>query len=115
MNQEVTDYIGKLDAEWKIEACNRLREAIHRAIPDVTERIQYRKPHFLKNSKYAAVIAPAKGWVSFTIFNASELEAPAGLFQPDSPPERKTVRILEGTPVDYDALSALLQQASAAL
>jgi hypothetical protein len=29
------------------------------SIPDVEERIQYKKPHFLKNGKYAAVITPS--------------------------------------------------------
>jgi hypothetical protein len=110
-DQAVTDVIQGLDAPWKIEACEALRAAIHDAVPDVTERIQYKKPHFLKNGSYLAVISPAKGWVSFAIFNATDLEAPTGFFE-KGPPERKTVRITEGQKADYAFIGDLVKQAA---
>jgi hypothetical protein len=110
----VSDFIQNLDAPWKIEACEALRNLIHDAVPDVEERIQYKKPHFLKNGSYLGVIAPAKGWVSFAIFNATDLEAPAGFFQ-KGPPERKTVRILEDQEVDYAFIGELVTKAASTL
>lgn len=114
MNQDVTDFIAQIKLPWQAEICSRLREVILESIPEAAERIQYDKPHFLKNSKYAAVISTAKGWVSFSIFNAAALEVPEGQFEAGSG-DRLTVKLLEGKPVDYELLSSLLNQASAAL
>lgn len=113
MNQEVIDFIEALKEPWQVNLCNGLREVVQQAIPDVQERIQYKKPHFLKNSKYAAVISTSKDAVSFTIFNASELTLPEGLF--DGPPERKTMKLKQGQTVDADLLSSLVSQAAATL
>jgi len=116
MNPEVTEYINKLNdkagQEWQAEVSHKLRHIAQESIPDFTERIQYGKPHFLKNGKYAAVLGTAKGWVTLTIFNATDLKAPDGFFE-DGPPERKTVKILKGQEVDYNLLEKLLKQAAA--
>lgn len=112
MNQAVTDYIDKLEQPWQAEICNRIRQIIHQAIPEVEERIQYGKPHFLKGKAYAAVLGPAKGWVSFTIFNAQSLQPPAGLFESSETGDRKTIKIKQGQAVDYDLLATLMQQAT---
>ncbi|GAB6927698.1 hypothetical protein JCM10914A_16810 [Paenibacillus sp. JCM 10914] len=113
MSQEVTDYIAAVSDSWKVEVSEQLRELVHSTIPEVTERLQYKKPHFLKNGKYAAVISIAKSAVSFTIFNAGGLDWPESLF--DGPPERKTIKITAGQQVDYDELASLLKQASEGL
>lgn len=73
MNQEVTDYIKK-NKPWQVEVCESLRKMIHKTIPDVEERLQYGKPHYLKDGHYAAVIHVAKDKISFMIFNASKIE-----------------------------------------
>src|SRR3954452_12719269 len=74
--QEVTDYINKLNdkagQEWQVEVSNQLHKIAQDNIPDFSEKLQYGKPHFFKNGKYAAVLGTAKGWVTFTIFNATE-------------------------------------------
>lgn len=114
MNQDVTDYIAQIKLPWQSEICSNLREIIHDAIPEVAERIQYGKPHFLKNGKYAAVLSTAKGWVSFSIFNAAALEVPEGQFEAGSG-DRLTTKLAEGKAVDYELLYTLLKQASAAL
>lgn len=115
MSQEVTDFINKLNdkpnQEWQVEVSEKLRKLAQENIPDFSERIQYGKPHFLKAGKYAAVLGTAKGWVTFTIFNAQEIEAPTGFFE-DGPPERKTVKILKDKSVDYDFLGKLLKKAA---
>ncbi len=112
MNPQVTDYMDNIGLDWQAESCRQLRQMVHDTVPDVDERLQYGKPHFLKNGKYAAVLGTAKGWVSFTIFNAATLTAPDGFFEAGGAPERKTIRILEGQDVDYALLAALLKEAT---
>jgi hypothetical protein len=94
--------------------CERLDQLVHQTIPEVEERLQYSKLHYRKNGKYACVIDTAKDWVTFTIFNATDIEGPDGFFEP-GPPERKTVKIRKGQEVDYDLLARLVQQASQTL
>ncbi len=111
MNEAITEYIQKIKEEWQAEVSTQLRQVVHQAVPAVEERIQYSKPHFLKKGKYVAVLGTAKDWVSFTIFNATDLEAPDGFFEPGSP-DRKTVKIRKGQTVDYELLTKYLQQAA---
>lgn len=113
MNQEVTESIAKVKESWQVELCQELRQVVHSAIPDVQERIQYNKPHFLVNKKYAAVISTSKDAVSFTIFNAAGLELPEGLF--DGPPERKTIKFRNGQQIDSGTLTGLVKQTACAL
>ncbi|MBO7748361.1 DUF1801 domain-containing protein [Paenibacillus sp. MWE-103] len=113
MNAEVTTFIETIQEPWQRELCAGLRETVRGAVPDVQERIQYKKPHFLKNGKYAAVIGTSKDAVSFTIFNAAGLELPAGRF--DGPPERKTMKLKRGDAFDAAQLTALVGQAAAGL
>ena len=114
MSQEVHDYIQGRSQEWQVEVCARLDQLVHQSIPEVEERLQYSKPHYRKNGKYACVIGTAKEWVTFTIFNAADIEGPDGLFEP-GPPERKTVKIRKEQEVDYELLARLVQQASQTL
>ncbi|TNJ62440.1 DUF1801 domain-containing protein [Paenibacillus hemerocallicola] len=113
MNQEVTDFIEALKEPWHGELSAKLREVVHRAIPDVHERIQYKKPHFLKNGKYAAAISTSKDAVSFTIFHTAELELPEGMFE--GPPERKTLKLRKGDTFDSGQLVSWVSQASGSL
>ncbi len=112
MTPEVTDFIDKIALNWQVEISCSIRKIVHEAVPTVTERIQYGKPHFLKNGKYVAVLGTAKGWVSFTIFNAQTLVTPEGLFESSDTGDRKTIKIKEGQAVDYALLGKLLAQAA---
>ncbi len=114
MNPEVTQYIQQLQ-QWQIETCETLRKLILKTIPDAEERMQYGKPHYLKNGHYACVISVAKEKVSFMIFNATELEEIKGFFKSMSSPDRKTATIMEGQKVDYTLLANLLKKASKSL
>lgn len=111
MNPEVTAFIAAIDTPWQSELAQRLHRLVREAIPDATERIQYGKPHFLKNGKYAAVLSPSKAALSFMIFNAAELEAPEGLFEAD-PPDRKTIKFKNGQTLDEELILRLIRQAS---
>jgi hypothetical protein len=114
MNQQVTDYLAKAGA-WQAEIGERLRATVHSVLPDAEERLQYGKPHYLKNGKYAAVISIAKGKVSFMLFNASGIEPVNGFIRSMGNGERKTIDITEGQAVDYGKIGDLLRQASAGL
>ena len=113
MSQEVTEFIEKVKEPWQASLCQDLRQVVHNAIPDIQERMQYSKPHFLKNKKYAAVISTAKDAVSFTLFNTAALELHEGLF--DGPPERKTIKFRNGQQIDVGMLTDLVKQASSTL
>lgn len=114
-NQAITDYIAKLDQPWQAEIATRLRQLVHEGLPEGEERLQYSKPHFMKGKQYAAVIGTAKGWVSFTIFNAQDITPPKGLFEQSDDGSRKTIKIKPGQQVDYDLIAALFKQAADAL
>jgi hypothetical protein len=85
------------------------------ALPGVEERIQHSCPQYLVNGTYAAVMSSAKGWVAYMIFNASELDPPAGFFEKGGPPERRTVKIKKDQDFDYAQLSQLLKDAAATI
>lgn len=110
MNQEVTDFINGIKETWQKEAAVSLRELVYQVIPDAQERLQYKKPHFLKNGKYAAVISTSKDAVSFTIFNPAGIEFPEGIF--DGPPERKTLKLRQGQTYDPEQLANLVAAAT---
>ena len=114
MNQEVSTYIKKLQP-WQVEVGESLRKMILQAIPGAEERLQYGKPHYLKDGHYAAVIHAAKDKMSFMIFNATELPEVKGYFKSMSGPERKTATITEGQKVDYKQLGDWLKKAAAGL
>ncbi|CAM4452051.1 hypothetical protein FHS16_004083 [Paenibacillus endophyticus] len=113
MNQEVSDFIETVKEPWQGELCSKLRKAVLAAVPGIQERMQYKKPHFLHNGKYAAVISTSKDAVSFTIFNASGLSLPEGLF--DGPPERKTIKLRQGQPFDSEQLASFVVEAASTL
>lgn len=112
MSDPINEYIEAIDKEWQVEICRQLNQVIHEAIPDVEARLQYRKPHYLKDGTYAAVFGTAKGWVSYTIFNASNLTPPADLFEVSDNSDRITIKIKEGQAVDYALLRDLTKQAA---
>jgi hypothetical protein len=114
MNNVVSDYIQAKEG-WQQEVCRKLRQMIFDSIPDVEERLQYGKPHYLKNGSYAAVISVAKDKISFMLFNASEIEAEKGLIRSMGNGERKIIDISQGQDVDYERLAALLKQTSSPL
>lgn len=113
MNPEVTEFINAINEPWQGELAAQLREIVLQAIPEATERIQYKKPHFLKNGKYAAAISTSKDVVSFTIFNTAALDLPEERYS--GPPERKTLKLRKGEQVEREELAAIVSQASATL
>lgn len=114
MNEQVTAYIQDRPA-WQKELCEKLRRMVFDSIPDVEERLQYGKPHYLKNGSYAAVISAAKDKISFMLFNAAEIEAEKSFIRAMGNGERKVIDISEGQDVDIVRLADLLKQSSSTL
>lgn len=112
MNPEVSTFIENLSQPWQVEVADTLRKLVHEVIPDVEERIQYKKPHFLKNGHYAAVISPSKDALTFMIMNTTDLEFPKHF---GGPGERRWLKMKEGDTVDYDVLRGFLKKASSTL
>lgn len=82
---------------------------MHENIPDIEEKIQYKKPHFLKNGHYAAVISPSKDAIAFMIMNTEKIEFPKEF---SGPKERKWIKITEGQTVDFEMLKSFLLEAT---
>ncbi|MBZ0295779.1 MAG: DUF1801 domain-containing protein [Anaerolineae bacterium] len=114
MNDTVTAYIQDR-VEWQQAVCGKLREMVFDSIPDVEERLQYGKPHYLKNGSYAAVISTAKDKISFMLFNASDIKTEKGFIRSMGNGERKVIDITEGQDIEYDRLAELLKQTSSSL
>ena len=114
MNAAVTEYI-EARMEWQQGVCEKLRQMIFDSIPDIEERLQYGKPHYLKNGSYAAVISAAKDKISFMLFNADEIAEEKGFIRSMGKGERKVVDISQAQEVDYERLAELLKQAAASL
>lgn len=114
MNEEVTQYIAK-QKPWQIEVCNTLRNIVKDTIKDVEERLQYGKPHYLKNGHYAAVIHVSKDKVSFMLFNAKDITEESGFLRSMGNGDRKTIDITEGQQLDVSKISHLLEQVSSSL
>ncbi|MFE9918026.1 DUF1801 domain-containing protein [Micromonospora sp. NPDC005553] len=113
MTDDVTQYINKTQP-WQIDVCEKLRAMVSQTIPDVEERLQYGKPHYLKNGHFAAVIAVAKDKVSFMVFNATDVPVVKGFLRALGNGERKAVDIKEGQDVDYGALASILEKTTTA-
>ncbi|MGW0809114.1 DUF1801 domain-containing protein [Nonomuraea sp. NPDC002799] len=114
MNDEVTEYIDNT-APWQRAVCEKLRAMIHEAVPDVEERFQYGKPHFLKNGQHAAVIAVVRNKISFMVFNATDIPVIKGFIRAMGQGDRKSVDIQEEQEVDYGALADILKKTTVTL
>ncbi len=111
MNDDVTAYLER-GLPWQVEVGEKLRQLVHRTIPDVEETLEYGKPHFLYNGRHVAVIHVARGKVSFMVFKASGIDPIKGVLRSLGNGERKTADISEGQTVDYDVLADVLARTS---
>ncbi|MGW7686017.1 DUF1801 domain-containing protein [Kribbella sp. NPDC054772] len=114
MQNDVTSYIDN-GLPWQITVCEKLREVVRQTIPDVEEKMQYGKPHFLKNEQHAAVIHVAKNKVSFMVFNAAQVDPVKGVLRSLGNGDRKSADISENQDVDYELLADILSRTSSTL
>ena len=114
MHNEVTNYIDK-GLPWQKDVCEKLREVVRQTIPDVEEKLEYGKPHFLKNGRHAAVLHVAKSKVSFMVFNAAHVDPVKGVLRSLGNGDRKAVDIGADQDVDYGLLADILTRTSSTL
>lgn len=112
MNDDVSAYINKLPP-WQVKVCETLRGLVHDSVPDTEERLQYGKPHFLKNDQHTAVIATAKDKVTFMVFNAAEIAEVKGVIRSLGNGERKAITITKDQEVDEALVTELLRKTTA--
>jgi hypothetical protein len=105
MDPQVSAYIEKTQP-WQQEVCEALRKMVHDTVPGAEERLQYGKPHFVKDGEFIAVIHAGKDKVSFMLFNASDIKA--DMLRAMGNGDRKVIDIVEGQTVDYKQLGDLL-------
>ncbi|MED1780705.1 DUF1801 domain-containing protein [Brevibacillus fortis] len=110
MNQQVTDYIQNITNESQVEVCNRIRQLIHENMPNVEEQVKYKQAFYSILGKQVCVYFPAKDWINVTLFQAANLEAPAGFFEKSDHADRKTIKIRNGKEFDFDVLAGLFKK-----
>jgi hypothetical protein len=115
LNQDVTEYIQKIEQEWQVEICQLIRKVIHQSVPDVKEQIKMTTPNYTKNGKVVCTFFAAKAWVTLTIFNAGNLEIPESLHNVSDYPDRMQLKIKKGQALDEHALAKFMEQAAKAI
>ena len=100
----VDDYLAPLPS-WQRETFERVREALHRADPEMTETIKRSiQPYFVCHGNVAAFLA-AKDHVNVFVYDGGIVPDPHGLITTGH--ENKTARTIgfrEGDDVPEDAL-----------
>lgn len=114
MDADVTEYINSR-AAWQVDVCEKLRSIVHKAIPKVTEQIEYGKPHFSKNGEHVAALHVAKNKVSFVIFNAGSLAEVKGKLRKVGDGERKVIDVTEGQEIDGAFVADVVKQVAKSL
>jgi len=114
MNDDVTRYIDQ-GLPWQVDVCGKLREVVHQAIPEVEEKMQYGKPHFLRNDQHVAVIHVARSKVSLMVFNAADIAPVKGVLRSLGNGDRKAFDVSEDRHVDCALIADVLAKVSSTL
>jgi hypothetical protein len=114
-NQDVTDYIQKLDQEWQLEICKQIRKIIHQSVPDIKEQIKMTTPNYTRNGKVLCTYFAAKTWVTLTIFNIGNLDIPGSMPNVSDYPDRLQLKIKKGQVLDEQALTSFMPLAANAI
>jgi hypothetical protein len=109
----VDRYIAGLPA-WQRRRCEKLRELIHAADPEIRETVKRKVlPYFVLDGNVCALFA-AKDHVNLFLYDGAIVPDPDGIIT--SGHENKTARMIafyEGDPVHVPALTAMLRQIAA--
>ncbi|NYG08623.1 hypothetical protein BJ986_003110 [Phycicoccus badiiscoriae] len=103
-------YIEALPA-WQRALCQRLRELVHAADPEVQETVKRRvQPYFVLEGNVCALLA-TKDHVNLFVYDGAIVDDPHGLVTAghDNATAR-TIGFWEGDPVDEPALLEFLRQ-----
>jgi hypothetical protein len=106
----VDDYIARLP-DWQQEICQRLRELVHAADPEVAETIKRTvQPYFVLDGNVCALLA-AKDHVNLFLYDGAIVPDPEGIITAGH--DNKTARTIafrREDPINEPALTAMLKQ-----
>jgi hypothetical protein len=106
----VDDYIARLPG-WQQDICQRLRDVIHAADPEVTETIKRTvQPYFVLDGNVCALLA-AKAHVNLFLYDGAIVPDPEGLITAGHGNKTaRTISFREGDAINTEALTAMLRQ-----
>jgi hypothetical protein len=106
----VDDYIGRLP-EWEQEICERLREVIHAADPDVHETIKRTvQPYFVCEGNVCALLA-TKDHVNLFLYDGGIVRDPEGIITGGHDNKTaRTVAFRREEEINARALTTMLKQ-----
>jgi hypothetical protein len=106
----VDDYIAGLPA-WQQDVCQRLRDLVHAADPDVAETVKRTvQPYFVCHGNVCALLA-AKGHVNLFVYDGGIVPDPEGIITAGhNNKTARTVAFNEGEEINAQAITALLKQ-----
>jgi hypothetical protein len=109
-DQRIDDYIDPLP-DWQRDICQRLRDLIHAADPEVTETIKRSvRPYFVLHGTICALLA-ARDHVNLFLYDGGIVPDPEGIITAGH--NNKTARTISyrrGDAVNAAALTAMLRQ-----
>lgn len=111
-NTAVDAYIAKQSA-WQKDILTKLRNAIHKADPDIKEAIKWGAPTFEDHGIVAWMFC-AKEWVHFSFTQGALLDPSHGLFEEgkdSSSKAKRTIKFLEGQHIPTEIIMDLVKEA----
>jgi hypothetical protein len=109
-DQRVDDYINALPA-WQQKLCQRLRDLIHAAHPEMTETIKRSvQPYFVLQGNVCALLA-AKDRVNLFLYDRASVPDPERIITGGhSKKAARMISFYEGDTIRVRALTAMLRQ-----
>jgi hypothetical protein len=109
-DQRVDDYIEPLP-DWQRDICQRLRDLIHAADPEVTETIKRSvRPYFVLHGTICALLA-ARDHVNLFLYDGGIVPDPEGIITAGhNNRTARTISYRRGDAVNAAALTAMLRQ-----
>ena len=110
VDPRVDAYIDALP-NWQREICQRVRDLVHTADPEVEETIKRRvQPYFVLEGNICALLA-AKDHVNVFLYDGGIFPDPEGVITSGHDNKTaRTVAIREGDPINEPALAAMFRQ-----
>jgi hypothetical protein len=106
----VDDYLDPLP-DWQRRICERLRDLIHAADPEVTETIKRSvQPYFVLQGNVCALLA-TKDHVNLFLYDGAIVPDPHGIITAGHDNKTaRTVSVYQGDAINAPALTAMLKQ-----
>jgi hypothetical protein len=105
---EVDDYIKTLP-QWQQVMCNRIRDLIHKAEPNITEEIKFRnRPYFTLQGNVCALLA-AKDHVNIFIYDPIAPDPSGIINQGHGNATARSIQLYENDTVDKEAFTGLIK------